>query len=69
MEVKMAIAYKCDRCGKLYEKYNSIDGFFNATNASIYKPDAPLYTKSKHYNLCQDCMKQLQIFLNGQKEE
>lgn len=52
----MAFAKKCDRCGKLYEGYNTnndpknINGFM-----TLNLDDKRLYYSHKPYDLCPDC--------------
>lgn len=56
----MACARKCDRCGKLYEEYNTkmsntdFNGimFLNIDYARKYYPNAPM-------DLCPECLKSL----------
>ena len=42
-------AYKCDRCGEFYDKYNS----------SVYK----ISKNAATLDLCQNCLLQLKIFV------
>lgn len=54
----MACAKKCDRCGKLYEEYNSKNDEKNPNGIMVLNLDY----KRKYYShtamdLCPDCMK------------
>lgn len=62
-------AKKCDKCGKLYEHYDGNKEFKNTERANaVFLIDRDLDNKHwsrKTYDLCPDCMKKLEEFLNG----
>ena len=62
----MALAKKCDRCGKLYEHYPT--GRKSQTN-SIRKcmvlPDGSLYYSEAIHDLCPECMEEFDKFLTA----
>lgn len=48
---------KCDRCGKIYEEHKGM---------TVDTELARIYLKNrKTYDLCPDCMKELEDFLNN----
>lgn len=57
----MANAYKCDRCGKLYENYDGIRVVENGNgyNIMILAKGVNTYT----YDLCPGCMQKLVDFI------
>lgn len=73
----MAQAKKCDRvgCGNYYDHYGGeerTDGGYTNPNAVAFASSekvgkAPIAT-GQYYDLCPDCMKQLQRWLNGKGE-
>ena len=63
----MALANKCDRCGKLYEYYpiGNQSGVFNAVRR-IRKDDyGSIACKEQSIDLCPECMGMLKKFLKG----
>lgn len=50
-------AMKCDRCGKIYKEHEGMT--VDTELARIYLKDR------KTYDLCPDCMKELEDFLKG----
>lgn len=59
----MAIAKKCDRCGKLYELY---DGVLFTDNRKYYAVRfANDSISSRWLDLCPDCMKQIIFFMEN----
>ena len=62
-------ARKCDRCGKFYEHYDGTKTFGKSekSNAAhlIDKDLNEKYWGRKVYDLCPDCMKELEAFLKG----
>lgn len=58
----MASARKCDRCGALYEPYNGTNGVIPV---QIYDGLEPS-TTSRAKDLCPECMKLLEKFLDGE---
>ena len=61
-------AMKCDRCGKFYNYYTGSKTFYETTKANgIILADIDMERKHysrKSYDLCPDCMKELEKFLN-----
>ena len=62
----MALAKKCDRCGKLYEHYplGNEAGIYNAIKRTRVGIDGQLLTESKHIDFCPDCMDRFIHFLH-----
>lgn len=63
----MAIAKKCDRCGKFYEHYpvGNHPGEYNGiTKVRLGKNGAVEY-RCSDIDLCQDCMNAFSKFMNG----
>ena len=62
-------AMKCDRCGKFYEFYEGEKIFKETEKANgLMLIDMDLERKHwnrKIYDLCPDCMKKLEDFLNN----
>ena len=62
-------AMKCDRCGKFYEHYAGSKIFYETTKANaVSLIDIDLERKHysrKTYDLCPECMKELEDFLNN----
>lgn len=60
-------AKKCDRCGKLYEHYDGLSRFKKTEQANaVIFIDRDLdekYWGRKTYDLCPECMKELEDFL------
>lgn len=55
----MACAKKCDRCGKLYEQYNSKNDKKNPNGIMILNLDAQRkYYSHGAIDLCPGCMKE-----------
>lgn len=69
----MAIAKKCDRCGKLYDAYDGIQVFNNSEKANgVLLIDRGLdrnYWSRKSYDLCVDCMRKLEAFIKNEEEQ
>ena len=54
----MACAKKCDRCGKLYEQYNSKNDRKNPNGIMVLNLDSQRrYFTHNALDLCPDCMK------------
>lgn len=54
----MACAKKCDRCGKLYEQYNSKNDRKNPNGIMVLNLDSQRrYFAHNALDLCPDCMK------------
>ena len=65
----MSRAYKCDRCGALYESYEG------ENRDDVLKPTKVMFrTKDRHYydtqffDLCQKCMKEILEIMNLDEE-
>lgn len=69
----MARAMKCDRCGRLHEHYDGSKEFKDTERANgVLLLDKDLdkkYWSRKSYDLCPDCMRELEIFLNQHKSD
>lgn len=61
----MALAKKCDRCGKLYEHYSD----FNSCNTMIADRNGNIDKMSGRKDLCPDCMQELTDFLEAPQRE
>lgn len=60
----MALAKKCDRCGKLYEYYPTGNKTqYNAVKRCMILRDGNLYTDEKSIDLCPECMKAFDEFI------
>lgn len=68
----MAIAKKCDRCGKFHEYYAGNMEFKNSEKANGVKLfDMDLdntYWSRKSYDLCPDCMRKLEAFIKNEED-
>lgn len=58
----MATAYKCDRCGKLYEK-----PYTSRRKIEIVKDCHP--NEQYIYELCDECHEKLIEFIGGNEDE
>lgn len=56
----MAAAYKCDRCGTYFSREKSADVPLRV----VYKIDR---INEDNYDLCNDCVEDLRLFINGSK--
>lgn len=61
----MALAKKCDRCGKLYEHY----GDFNSYMVIVTDKYGHIGATSKKNDLCPDCMQALTDFMEAPQRE
>lgn len=61
----MALAKKCDRCGKLYEHYSD----FNSYMAIVADKYGRIGSTSKKNDLCPDCMHALTDFMEAPQKE
>lgn len=64
----MADAKKCDVCGKLYELYNTKNGY---NRLSLRRIDANgCVTYADYYDCCPECMKSIEDYLEklGRKD-
>lgn len=68
----MALANKCDRCGKLYEYYplGNEPGVCNAIKRVRVNNKGWVIQENNHLDLCPECMNSLNAFLrNTEKVE
>ncbi len=69
----MAIAKKCDRCGKLHEYYAGYKEFKNSEKANAFvlmdRDLDNIYRTRKLYDLCIDCMRKLEAFIKNEEEQ
>lgn len=65
----MAIAKKCDRCGKFYEHYpiGNIPGEYNAIEKVRLGKNGEVEYRSSDMDLCPDCMYSFVKFMKGSK--
>ena len=64
----MACAKKCDRCGKLYEQYNSKNDRKNPNGIMVLNLDSQRrYFTHNALDLCPDCMKEFQDWMKEVK--
>lgn len=63
----MALAKKCDKCGKLYEHYPIGDqaGIFNGIKRVRKTDDGRVNVEERSIDLCPECMDGLNSFLRG----
>lgn len=66
----MALANKCDRCGKLYECYpiGNRPGIYNAVKRVRKRADGRLDFEEQSKDLCPKCMEKLNAFLKGEQQ-
>lgn len=65
----MACAKKCDRCGKLYEQYNSKNDRKNPNGIMVLNLDSQRrYFAHNALDLCPDCMKGFQDWFGKVKQ-
>lgn len=71
----MALAKKCDVCGKFYDHYEAIndyDGAFrNYNTLTVYRKTKYEKSTTTKYNfdLCPECMKAFEEWINNRKED
>ena len=65
----MAIAKKCDRCGKFYDHYpiGNIPGEYNAIEKVRLGKNGAVEYRSSDMDLCPDCMYSFVKFMKGSK--
>lgn len=65
----MALAKKCDRCGKFYEHYpnGNAPGEYNALEKVRLGKHGAVEYRSSDMDLCQDCMNLFVKFMKGSK--
>lgn len=63
----MALAKKCDRCGKLYECYPTGSKVqYNAVRRVQIRPDGVIKDQDKHIDFCPECISEFDKFMiNG----
>ena len=61
----MALAKKCDRCGKLYEHYYD----FNSCKVMVADMRGGIEKENIKKDLCPDCMRALTDFLEAPQRE
>lgn len=63
----MANAFKCDRCGALYECYRGkqLTEGGNFYNGILLESDLAIF--ARHFDLCPDCMEQLIQFIKTEE--
>lgn len=68
----MAIAKKCDRCGKLHEYYTGSIEFKNSEKANgvllIDRDKDNKYWSREIYDFCPDCMRKLEAFIKNEED-
>lgn len=64
----MALANKCDRCGKLYEHYpiGNQAGVWNAVKRVRKKDDGQVLSEEHDIDLCPECISKFNNFLKGE---
>ena len=62
----MALAKKCDRCGKLYEFYGT-NSKSNAIIPAYIDRTGFIATKFSAWDLCPKCKEDFEMWLNGGK--
>lgn len=60
----MALARKCDKCGKVYEFYGS-QSKSNAIIPAYVDKIGFIVTKFSKWDLCPECKESLETWLNG----
>lgn len=63
----MAKAYKCDRCGELYEKYDGVK--FDIQGNKYTKVSLVNEAYCRTFDMCQNCMTKLMIFMKTPYDE
>lgn len=63
----MALAKKCDRCGKLYEHYpiGNQSGIFNGIKLVRIGENGSFDHAKNHNDLCPECMEAIKAFLSN----
>ena len=60
----MALAKKCDRCGKFYDHYPTGDKLQNNAIKMVHKTaEGLIHGKEKSLDLCPECMKKFDEFM------
>lgn len=65
------LAKKCDRCGKLYEHYDDIDGYgkCNAVKLVYLRANGMVHSGTDAMDLCPECMEDFKNFMKAKIEE
>ena len=61
----MAAAYKCDRCGKLFEEYSKMQDVPGKQYGIIHGRQGCIL---RHLDLCASCYEALIYFMNEEEE-
>lgn len=66
-------AYKCDRCGSLYEEYRTIELDQRPKNHTTFSATTLILLNLESrsvgsYDLCPNCMRKVLTMLRGNKE-
>lgn len=66
----MALAKRCDRCGKHHDHYITYDGAAagNAINLVVVTDVGALYRTIERFDLCPECMGELIDFLKEKND-
>lgn len=69
----MPNAKKCDRCGIYFEEKSNLHGFKLSEYVKVFGTSV-IYgdyrdTKEVKYDLCHDCMKELNKWFRGKKDD
>ena len=64
----MALAKKCDRCGKFYEQYTAVNqtGVYNAVSKIRRFPNGTIGSFDTAIDLCPDCMAAFEKFIKDE---
>lgn len=66
----MASAKKCDRCGKLYEEYNTVCDSKNINGVMLLNLDSHgQYYSNKTLDFCPNCKDSFENWLHGTKHK
>lgn len=69
------LAKKCDKCGKLYENYEGIEGYGSLSDANsmafvLTNNEGEYFcnnAKYPAYDLCPECLVKVQAFIEGKE--
>ena len=64
----MALAKKCDRCGKFYEWYVSDDGANAVGLCQVNRIGDRWIVNKSGYDLCPECLREFDAFMNLSNE-
>ena len=66
----MALAMKCDRCGKLYEHYGNTNVADKANAIKlIYQDESCKQWVEEYMDLCPECLFQLIVWIDNVEKE